>query len=89
MDAHDDCAAPVEALHEVELPQRPVRIERCAHQLAHQRLQLHLATSATERNRFDVGCDVEIGVGFPISSHRSLNDSLAKSREAKKTLGKQ
>src|SRR5262249_452830 len=86
MDAHDQRTATVEALDQMELPQRSRVIEWRAHQLAHQGLQLRSACSTPKRDTLDMRRDIEILVGFPIGAHRSLNYPLAEAAEAKETL---
>src|SRR5262249_51988300 len=89
MNAYDHRAAAVESLHQMELPQWPLRIERFAHQLARQRLKFLLAGSAPERDASNMRCQIEVLVGLPVRAHGRPNDSLAKARKLEESLCEQ
>jgi hypothetical protein len=87
MDAHDQCAAAVEAFDQVKPPQRPAGIERCASQRADEGLELRLSGAARQHDSLQVIREIELVVGLPVAACRGLQRALTKAPEAQKAVG--
>ncbi|RDI55111.1 hypothetical protein DES45_11055 [Microvirga subterranea] len=84
MDAPDDGSAALVVLDDVELPQRPVRIERACGLLRHETLQLVLAARIREPRARDVARDIETRVVDPIRRAGAALDPLPEAVEPQK-----
>src|SRR5438034_7711210 len=84
VDAQDHRAAVFVVADQVELPQRMIRIERSADELAHQRFQLGVARAARQIDPHDVVCEIETLVALPLITAGGLYRSLTKAWIAQK-----
>ena len=76
----------LEALDEMELPERPVAVEVRAREFRDQGLEFRLARRRRQRARARVAVEVEVGVRFPVCAERVLARAAAEPREGEETL---
>ena len=84
VNANDDRAAAVVALDQVELPERPGRIERRPGEPRDERLELLLARGTRQRDVNQVMLDVEVVGRLPKGAGRRLHRPLAEAPEPEK-----
>ena len=77
MDADDHRLAAVVVVDQLELPQRPRRIERGRRQPAREALQVLGRALARQRDAHEVQVEVEVVVLFPVVAGRVLDDLAA------------
>jgi len=87
----EDGAALVSS-HEVDLPEGHAQVERRAHQVADQLLQLRLAARCRERDAVEMGVEIEVIVIDPArgpDAEASLDHPLPEAVEGKQALVEQ
>jgi hypothetical protein len=87
VDADDHRAPACVVLDDVELPQRPRRIERRAGKPAYERLQLTLSCGAGKRHVDHVVIEIEFVGRLPECGRRRLHGPLQKAPETHEALG--